>query len=74
MVTRLKKIINSQKWTMPEEVAKKVIEIINENGKKVRYVIGSDADFLINATYYFRDDYEKMDAAIKEIMRDYLEK
>ena len=23
MVTRLKKIINSQKWTMPEEVAKK---------------------------------------------------
>ena len=74
MVTRLKKIINSQKWTMPEEVAKKVIEIINENGKKVRYVIGPDAEFLINATYYFRDDYEKMDAAIKEIMRDYLEK
>ena len=74
MVTRLKKIINSQKWTMPEEVAKKVIEIINENGKKVRYVIGPDAEFLINATYYFRDDYEKMDDAIKEIMRDYLEK
>ena len=73
MVTRLKKIINSQKWTMPEEVAKKVIEIINENGKKVRYVIGPDAEFLINATYYFRDDYEKMDDAIKEIMRDYLE-
>ena len=73
MVTRLKKIINSQKWTMPEEVAKKVIEIINENGKKVRYVIGPDAEFLINATYHFRDDYVKMDEAIKEIMRDYLE-
>ena len=73
MVTRLKKIINSKRWTMPEEVAKKVIEIINENGTKVRYVIGSDAEFLINATYHFRDDYEKMDAAIKEIMRDYLE-
>ena len=72
MVTRLKKIINSQKWTMPEEVAKKVIEIINENGKKVRYVIGPDAEFLINATYYFRDDYEKMDKAIKEIMHSYL--
>ena len=74
MRTRLKKIINSKRWTMPEEVAKKVIEIINENGTKVRYVIGSDADFLINTTYYFRDDYVKMDAAIKEIMRDYLEK
>jgi len=73
MVTRLKKIINSQKWTMPEEVAKKVIEIINENGKKVRYVIGPDAKFLINTTYHFRDDYVKMDEAIKEIMRDYLE-
>ena len=73
MVTRLKKIINSQKWTMPEDVAKKVIEIINENGKKVRYVIGPDAEFLINATYHFRDDYVKMDEAIKEIMRDYLE-
>ena len=72
IVTRLKKIINSQKWTMPEEVAKKVIEIINENGTKVRYLIGSDADFLINATYYFRDDYGKMDEAIHEIMRDYL--
>ena len=73
MVTRLKKIINSQKWTMPEDVAKKVIEIINENGKKVRYVIGPDAEFLINATYHFRDDYVKMDEAIKDIMRDYLE-
>ncbi len=73
MKTRFKKIINSKRWTMPEDVAKKVIEIINENGKKVRYVVGSDADFLINATYYFRDDYEKMDDAIKEIMRDYLE-
>ena len=73
MVTRLKKIINSQKWTMPEDVAKKVIEIINENGKKVRYVIGPDAEFLINATYHFRDDYVKMDESIKEIMRDYLE-
>ncbi len=74
MRTRLKKIINSKRWTMPEDVAKKVIEIINENGTKVRYVIGSDAVFLINATYYFRDDYVKMDAAIKEIMRDYLGK
>ena len=73
MVTRLKKIINSQKWTMPEDVAKKVIEIINENGKKVRYVIGPDAEFLINATYHFRDDYVKMDESIKEIMRDYLD-
>ena len=73
MRTRFKRIINSKRWTMPEDIAKKIIEIINENGKKVRYVVGSDADFLINATYYFRDDYEKMDAAIKEIMRDYLE-
>ena len=72
MVTRLKKIINSQKWTMPEDVAKKVIEIINENGKKVRYVIGPDAEFLINATYIHIDDSVKMDEAIHEIMRDYL--
>ena len=72
MKTRFKKIINSKRWTMPEDIAKKVIEIINENGTKVRYVIGSDAVFLINATYYFRDDYERMDDAIKEIMRDYL--
>ena len=73
MGTRLKKIIDSKRWTMPEDIAKKVIEIINENGKKVRYVIGPDAEFLINATYHFRDDYVKMDEAIKEIMRDYLE-
>ena len=73
MVTRLKKIINSQKWTMPEDVAKKVIEIINENGKKVRYVIGPDAEFLINATYNHRDDSVKMDEAIHDVFRRYLE-
>ena len=73
METRLEQIRNSQKWTMPEDIAKKVIEIISENGKKVRYVIGPDAEFLINATYNHRDDSVKMDEAIHDVFRRYLE-
>lgn len=54
------------KWTTPNQVAKKVVEIIGENGKNVRYVIGNDAEFLIGSAYNNKDHHEKMDKTIFE--------
>ena len=68
MIDKIKK----ENWTHPAEVAKKVTEIIEENGKKCRYVIGDDASFLIDIVNHSNDDCEKMDSEIEQIMMKYL--
>lgn len=65
--------IKKEKWTEPIDIAKKVIEIIKENGKKCRYVVGDDALYLIDFVHDSKDDCEKIDPAIAEIMGKYLE-
>ena len=59
------------KWTTPNQVAKKVVEIIDEQGKNVRYVIGNDAEFLIGSAYNNKDHHSKMDKTIFEQFEHY---
>jgi len=59
------------KWTSPNQVAKKVVEIIAEHGKNVRYVIGNDAEFLVGSAYNNKDNHEKMDKTIFEQFEHY---
>jgi len=66
-------IKNSTKWTSPNTIAKKIVEeIIPKNGEKFRYVIGTDAKYLIDAIYSCRDNKKGMDDVINNIMRQYL--
>ena len=66
-------IKNTTKWTSPNTIAKKIVEeIIPENGEKFRYVIGTDAKYLIDAIYSCRDNKKGMDDVINNIMRQYL--
>jgi NADP-dependent 3-hydroxy acid dehydrogenase YdfG len=58
-------------WTTPNQVAKKVLEIIGEHGKNVRYIIGNDAEFLIGSAYNNKDQHEKMDKTIFEQFEQY---
>ena len=72
MMYVIDKIKNQTEWTHPEDIAKKVVEIINEDGKLVRYVMGTDAASLINSVYAYQDNHERMDNAIEEIMGQYV--
>ena len=55
-----------------EDVAKKIVEeIIPNYGKEFRYVIGTDAKNLINSICNNKDDIEKMDDKIMDIMSRY---
>ena len=72
MMNVIDKIKNQTEWTHPEDIAKKVVEIIKEDGKLVRYVMGTDAASLINSVYAYQDNYERMDNAIAEIMGKYV--
>ncbi len=65
--------IKKEKWSEPIDVAKKVLEIIKENGKKCRYVVGDDASYLIDFVHDSNDDCDKIDLAIAKIMEKYLE-
>lgn len=66
-------IKNTTKWTSPNTIAKKIVEeIIPKNGEKFRYVIGTDAKYLIDAIYSCRDNKKGMDDVINNIMRQYL--
>jgi len=59
-------------WAHPEDVAKKIVEeIIPNYGKEFRYVIGTDAKNLINSICNNKDDIEKMDDKITDIMSRY---
>jgi len=66
-------IKNQTKWTLPNTIAKKIVEeIIPEYGAKFRYLIGTDAKYLIDAIYTCRDDKKGMDDVINYVMGLYL--
>lgn len=74
MMEDLIKIIeNEPVWTTPQMIAEKIVkEIIPKNGEKFRYVIGNDAQFLINGFYNCKEDIKCIDKMIISIMNDYL--
>ena len=67
VVDRIKK----EKWTDPVEIARLVADLVGRGGAECRYVVGSDARYLIDSTYHNRGDCGKMDGAIAEIMAKY---
>ena len=56
----------------PLDVGEKVLEIIRENGKEFRYIIGHDAEAMIAALESSNDDQSKMDVAIENIMKEWM--
>ena len=62
---------NLEGWTKPSDVAKEVLKIIEENGKKVRYAIGSDAKAILEVVHMSRDSSQAMDEALAKIMKEY---
>jgi len=56
----------------PSDVGEKVLEIIRENGKEFRYIIGHDAEAMIAALESSNDDQSKMDVAIENIMKEWM--
>ena len=70
----IKVIQNKNNWTQPETVAKMIVdEVIPEQGKKFRYVAGTDGKYLVRATHTYKDDQEAIDQEINYIMRQYME-
>ena len=70
----IKEIQNKNNWTQPETIAKMIVdEIIPEQGKKFRYVAGTDGKYLVRATYTYKDDQEAIDQEINYIMTQYME-
>lgn len=68
MINHIKTLEN---WSLPNNVAKKVIEIINTGAEKCKYVVGDDAQYLIDKVNSSNDDCETIDKAIMEIMGQY---
>lgn len=64
--------IKKEEWTDPTGVASLVARLIEEDDVECRYVVGSDAEYLIDGYYHNKNDCEKMDKIIKEIMEKYL--
>ena len=62
---------NLEGWTKPSDVAKEVLKIIEENGKKVRYAIGNDAKAILEVVHMSRDSSQAMDEALAKIMKEY---
>lgn len=70
----IKNIQNKNNWTQPETIAKMIVEeIIPEQGKKFRYVAGTDGKYLVRATHTYKDDQEAIDQEINYIMTQYME-
>ncbi len=65
--------INKEEWTDPAEVAELVVRLIGEDRVECRYVVGSDAEYLIDGYYHNKNDCKKMDKTIQEIMEKYLD-
>lgn len=74
MMEDLIKIIeNEPVWTTPQMIAEIIVkEVIPKNGEKFRYVIGNDAQFLLDGIYNCKDDIKCIDKMINTIMNDYL--
>lgn len=64
--------IKKEEWTDPSEVADLVARLIEEENVECRYVVGSDAEYLIDGFYHNKNDCKKMDKTIQEIMAKYL--
>jgi len=73
MENMLNVIKNKTNWTSPNTIAKTIVEeIIPKKGEKFRYIIGTDAKYLIDAVYSCREDKSCMDEVINNIMSQYL--
>ena len=69
----MKKIKDKELETSkPADIGEKVLEIIRENGKGFRYIIGHDAEAMIAALESSNDDQGKMDVAIENIMKEWI--
>ena len=65
--------IKKEKWTDPTDVAALVARLIEEENVECRYVVGTDAEYLIDGFYHNKNDCKKMDNIIQEIMAKYLD-
>lgn len=66
-------MIKKEKWTDPAEVADLVARLVESDGEiKCRYVVGPDAEYMIDGYYHNKNDCEKMDVTIREIMAKYM--
>lgn len=65
--------IPKSNFTSPKFVADLVLKIIDEKGKKFRYVVGNDAHSMIAALEDSLDDQNKMDIEIQTIMKKWIQ-
>lgn len=65
--------IKKEKWSDPKEVAAVVTGLIGKETVECRYVVGSDAMYLVDVLHHSRGDCGTMDRAIDKIMARYLE-
>lgn len=63
--------IKKEKWSAPTDVANLVADLIDKDKIECRYIIGSDAEYLIDGLYHDKGNCEKMDNTIAEIMSKY---
>ena len=64
--------INKENWTQPDKISKLVAKLIGLKNIDCRYVVGDDAEYLIEALHHNKGDCERMDQKITEIMSRYL--
>lgn len=66
-------MVKKEKWTEPTEVAELVVRLVECEGEiKCRYIVGPDAEYIIDGYYHNKNDCEKMDGTIQEIMAKYI--
>ena len=69
----LNKIKEKKSGAKASDVSEKILEIIKENGKEYRYIIGNDAEAMIAALESSKDNQSNMDVAIQNVMKDWIE-
>lgn len=62
-----------KRWSSPKHIAEKVVEIIDDNGQFCKYIIGDDAEYLVDIVFNSKDNCKLVDEAIGEIMKRYSE-
>ena len=66
------KQMKKDKYSTPNNIAEKILEIIESKGEDFRYIIGNDAEHVIGLMMSCGDNQKSMDKNLEELQKDWV--